>query len=122
MKIGKKSVLLCSALLWLQLAGGTPAAMTVTVNPLVEHQEFEGWGTSICWWGNIVGKYPNQKRDSIMDLLFDTTDGLGLSIVRYNIGGGDNPSHTHMGTGKMMEGFKTTETAQYDWTRDAEQR
>jgi O-glycosyl hydrolase len=94
----------------------------VNVNPSVEHHVFEGWGTSICWWGNIIGGYPERSRDSIMDLIFDTTDGLGLSIIRYNIGGGDNPSHTHMGTGKMMEGFKISENAAYDWTRDANQR
>ena len=97
-------------------------AVTVTLDPLVEHHVFEGWGTSICWWGNIISQYPQQTRDSIMDLLFDTTDGLGLSIVRYNIGGGDNPSHTHMGVGKMMEGFKANESAPYDWSRDAGQR
>ena len=122
MKKGTKSVLLCSALFCLLFANRHADAVTVRVNPGVEHQEFEGWGTSICWWGNIVGKYPDQKRDSIMDLLFDTADGLGLSIVRYNIGGGDNPSHHHMGTGKMMDGFKASESAQYDWTKDAGQR
>ncbi len=122
MKKEIQSVLLCSALFCLLLANHRAEAVTVRVNPGVEHQEFEGWGTSICWWGNIVGKYPDQKRDSIMDLLFDTADGLGLSMVRYNIGGGDNPSHHHMGTGKMMDGFKASENAQYDWTKDAGQR
>jgi len=106
----------------LALLFATGSAEVVNVNPSVEHHFFEGWGTSICWWGNIIGGYPEKTRDSIMDLIFDTTDGLGLSIIRYNIGGGDNPSHTHMGTGKMMEGFKISEEAAYDWARDEKQR
>lgn len=117
----REAVYVCSMLLFLLLFGNAEA-VTVTVNPGVRYQEFEGWGTSICWWGNIIGKYPDQARDSIMDLLFDTSNGLGLSIIRYNIGGGDNPSHNHMGVGKMMDGFKAGENAQYDWTKDAGQR
>ena len=98
----REAVYVCSMLLFLLLFGNAEA-VTVAVNPGVRYQEFEGWGTSICWWGNIIGKYPDQARDSIMDLLFDTSNGLGLSIIRYNIGGGDNPSHNHMGVGKMMD-------------------
>ena len=113
----REAVCVCSMLFFLLLFGNAEA-VTVAVNPGVRYQEFEGWGTSICWWGNIIGKYPDQARDSIMDLLFDTSNGLGLSIIRYNIGR-DNPSHNHMGVGKMMDGFKAGENAQYDWTKDA---
>lgn len=122
MKSRLNAVTCCSAILFLLSSGTGTGAVTVNVNPAVEYQEFEGWGTSICWWGNIIGKYPQQARDSIMDLLFDTADGMGLSMIRYNIGGGDNPSHNHMGIGKMMEGFKAGENASYDWTKDAAQR
>jgi hypothetical protein len=83
---------------------------------------FQGWGTSICWWGNIIGKYPEKTRDTILGLVFDTSSGLGLNIIRYNIGGGDAPSHNHMGVGKEMEGFLSEESATYDWTKDAGQR
>lgn len=121
MKTGTKSVLIC-ALFTLLNATKSTEAVNVNVDAKVQYQEFEGWGTSICWWGNIVGKYPQQARDSIIGLLFDTANGLGLSVVRYNIGGGDNPSHTHMGVGKLMDGFKASATASYDWTKDAGQR
>lgn len=97
-------------------------AVSVIVAPSDDHPVFEGWGTSICWWGNIVGNYSDAVRDTIVDLVFDTADGLGMNIVRYNIGGGDAPSHNHMGTGKEMEGFLDGESSAYDWTKDAPQR
>ena len=50
-------------------------------------QKFEGWGTSLCWFANIVGGFPDPLRDHLMDLLFDSKYGLGLEICRYNIGG-----------------------------------
>ncbi|NLE01912.1 MAG: alpha-L-arabinofuranosidase [Fibrobacter sp.] len=118
----KKTVIFFIGLFLFLFANTNAAPVAVTVNANVKYQEFEGWGTSICWWGNIIGKYSQQSRDSILDLLFDTSNGLGMSIIRYNIGGGENPSHNHMGTGKMMEGFKASENAPYDWTKDAGQR
>jgi len=92
------------------------------VAPSDDYPVFEGWGTSICWWGNIIGNYSDAVRDTIMDLVFDTADGLGMNIVRYNIGGGDAPSHNHMGTGREMEGFLDGESSDFNWTRDAGQR
>ena len=56
------------------------------------YQQFEGWGTSLCWWGNAIGRWQGSKKQEIIDLLFDEEKGLGLNIVRYNIGGGVNPN------------------------------
>ena len=50
-------------------------------------QHFEGWGTSLCWFANVVGGYPDAQRSYLADLLFDPQKGLGLQICRYNIGG-----------------------------------
>lgn len=55
---------------------------------------FEGWGTSLCWWANRVGFSKKMVTDSTK--LFFSEDGLGLNIMRYNIGGGDEPSHNHI--------------------------
>jgi hypothetical protein len=97
-------------------------AENITIKVNDNRHNFQGWGTSICWWGNIIGKYPEKMRDTILGLVFDTSSGLGLNIIRYNIGGGDAPSHNHMGVGKEMEGFLSEESATYDWTKDAGQR
>ena len=51
--------------------------------------EFEGWGTSLCWWANRVG-YSDELTERSAKLFFDPDNGLGLNIGRYNIGGGDN--------------------------------
>lgn len=55
---------------------------------------FEGWGTSLCWWANRVG-YSDKLAQKTADLFFGE-DGLRLNIMRYNIGGGDDPSHDHI--------------------------
>ncbi len=98
------------------------AATRVSVNPDIQYQTTEGWGTSLCWFGNVIGGWSSEKRNEIADLLFDLQDGLGLNLIRYNIGGGDAPGHDHMGYGKEMEGFKPSEGTDYDWTADANQR
>jgi O-glycosyl hydrolase len=58
-----------------------------------------------------------------MDLVFSEEKGLGLNIVRYNIGGGENPAHRHfLRPGGDVPGFKATPDAPYDWGADANQR
>ncbi len=55
---------------------------------------FEGWGTSLCWYANRIGFSEKLVNESAR--LFFSTEGLGLNIMRYNIGGGDDPSHNHI--------------------------
>ena len=63
------------------------AGNTTLVQPQQAQQQFEGWGTSLCWWANVVGGFPDPLRDQLMDLVFSPKTGLGLEICRYNIGG-----------------------------------
>ncbi|WP_434749904.1 hypothetical protein [Paenibacillus amylolyticus] len=56
------------------------------------YNHFEGWGTSLAWWANDLGGWKDQNKvDEVMDLIFDPVKGLGLNIVRYNIGGKKTP-------------------------------
>lgn len=55
---------------------------------------FKGWGTSLCWWAHRLGASEKLTDDAAR--LFFSTDGLGLNIMRYNIGGGDDPNHNHI--------------------------
>ena len=107
----------------------------VTVDPSIQYQEFEGWGTSLCWWANMVGNWDmtdnndsegRSKREVLSELLFDNEKGLGINIVRYNIGGGDNPDkEEHPEHLTRIEGdipgYKTTAEDDYNWEADKAQ-
>jgi O-glycosyl hydrolase len=96
-------------------------------------QTFRGWGMSLAWEANDLyggGRQPAQIKDTgiqsrFMDLLFGdptTRLTLGFTIARYNIAGGDDPTHKHMRADAQMEGFQNGPDAAFDWTRDAPQR
>jgi O-glycosyl hydrolase len=63
---------------------------TVRPDPSYVGQPFEGWGTSLVWFANATGGYPDEIRDRLADMVFGE-DGLNLNIARYNIGGGNAP-------------------------------
>ena len=56
--------------------------------------EFEGWGTALCWWANRLGYSPELTQQAAT--AFFSEEGLGLDIARYNLGGGDDPTHNHI--------------------------
>ena len=101
----------------------TAAAGTtlVKINPAVRHQTFEGWGTSLCWWANHVGGWSATGRNAVVDAIIDPVNGLGYSIFRYNIGGGENPAHSHMDQYRDMPGFEPS-AGTWNWDADANQR
>ncbi|MDF3143537.1 MULTISPECIES: glycoside hydrolase [unclassified Streptomyces] len=82
------------------------SAVTVRIDPSYQQQEFEGWGTSLVWFANATGGYPEPIRRRLVDMLFGA-DGLRLNIARYNIGGGNAPDvrKDYMKAGATMEGF-----------------
>jgi len=103
------------------------AASTVVISPYdtyaINHGVFEGWGTSLCWWANRIG-YSDSLAQKAADTFFGE-DGLRLNIARFNIGGGDDPTHDHITrTDSNMPGYTIYNNGQvtYDWTADANQR
>ena len=108
-------------------AAEVSAATVVTVSPYdvydINGGKFEGWGTSLCWWANRVG-YSDTLAQQCADTFF-SPEGLGLNIARFNIGGGDDPSHTHITrTDSNMPGYTkyNNGTVTYDWSADHNQR
>ena len=99
----------------------------IRIDPSQSYQKIEGWGSSLCWWAVQVGNWDETKVDSIVDLI-TSPDKLNMNIFRYNIGGGDDPSHLdgHMVKGKgkraEMEGFKPSADSPYNWNADKGQR
>lgn len=116
-------------------ADNSEKANYVTVDPSVQYQEFEGWGTSLGWWANMVGDWDmtdatddegRSKREVLSELLFDKEKGLGINIVRYNIGGGDNPDkEEHPEHLTRIEGdipgYKASADDEYNWEADKAQ-
>jgi len=94
------------------------ADYTAAINPhAVLVDNFEGWGTSLCWWANVLGSSTN--REAYADLAFKK---LQLNIVRYNIGGGENPAIPNsMELRARMPGFEPRPGV-WDWSADANQR
>lgn len=103
------------------------AADNVVISPFNAYQindgVFEGWGTSLCWWANRVG-YSDSLSKQTAEAFFGDS-GLRMNIARFNIGGGDDPSHTHITrTDSDMPGYTKYNNGQitYDWSADANQR
>ncbi len=87
--------------------------------------KWQGWGTSLCWWANRIG-YNEKLVGLSADAFFNADRGLGLNIMRYNIGGGDNPSHHHITrTDSDVPGWQhydaSTGTATWDYEADSRQ-
>src|SRR5688500_9235693 len=58
----------------------------------VQTTSFDGWATSLAWWSNAFGNSP--QAELLANAFFTTgttyfqqeLPGLGMNIVRYNIG------------------------------------
>ncbi|GAB2889808.1 glycoside hydrolase [Streptomyces mayteni] len=92
-----------------QASADEPAAtadrVTIRPNPSYQGDEFEGWGTSLVWFANATGDYPDEVREELADLVFGA-DGLNLNIARYNVGGGNAPDVTdYLRAGGAVEGW-----------------
>jgi galactan endo-1,6-beta-galactosidase len=69
----------------------SPPATIAAVHPARNLGTWEGWGSSLAWWARAIGGTGNA--DYYADLIYTTNSvdsypGLGLNIVRYNVGGG----------------------------------
>lgn len=82
---------------------------------------FVGWGTSLAWWARVVGAFPDEIQSDLLARVFGANDGLQLNIVRYNIGGGENPQHKFLSYRAAVEGYRTRD-GQWNWAADANQR
>ncbi|MEE1010801.1 MAG: glycoside hydrolase [Acutalibacteraceae bacterium] len=121
---------LCIVIAWLQAFSFSiftiGKTQSIGVNKFMEHQTFEGFGTSSAWWSQTIADEETAKE--IARLLYDDKTGLGLDIYRYNIGGGEkeNP-HTRIGDpNRRTESFyvlnEETGEYEYDFTRDENAR
>ena len=85
---------------------------------------FQGWGTSLIWWANRMG-YSDKLAQDAAELFF-SEKGIGYNIMRYNIGGGDDPTHHHITrTDSMIPGWmkwdEESKAYVYDYEADRNQ-
>ena len=96
------------------------------INEKAELQTFRSFGTSTCWWAQNIDT--EEKADAIAKALFSDEEGLGLDVIRYNVGGGeaDNPDSRIGDTARRTESFYVFDEEKgeyvYDFTRDANAR
>ena len=110
-------------------AGTNVVAGEIPVNPEIHYQTLDGWGTSMCWWGNIIGSWGDKDfngngtpdREEIAELAF-SPDYLNLNIVRYNVGGGDKENTSIKRVEGLVPGWTVdmTGTADGKGTFDAD--
>lgn len=116
------------------------ADYSTTVNPGTNWGTWEGWGTSLCWWGKAYG-----ADSTLADIVFTTNTvpyhgvrlpGLGLNIVRYNAGActsnsingqsmavSPNISPTRQMDGYWLNWFSgDPASSSWNWYADAHQR
>ena len=102
------------------------AEAVVTIDPSIRYGTWQGWGTSLAWWAKVVGGFPEPSRSDYMTKGFDPVQGLGLNIVRYNIGGGENPLYQAPNKESLsfraaVPGYEPSRGV-WDWNADANQR
>jgi hypothetical protein len=127
---------------WTCVCPSNASPTLVSIDAAHPHATFEGWGMSLAWEANVVfgnalspaELTTTDQQAAYMDLLYNPDVGLGLTVARYNIGGGENPTHHHMQATRQMDGYLdappsgttndawAANAANYNWTRDASQR
>lgn len=88
--------------------------ISIDVNLSRKYQIIDNFSASDCWWAHIIGnKWSESNKDSIADLLFSKTKGIGLSAWRFNLGAGLDAS--------IKDSWRTVPTfeispGKYDWS------
>ncbi len=133
----RRLILSLSALSLATSAVAQERTVSVTIRPSVERPStvFEGWGTALAWFADVTGGWPEPDRARLADLFYGD-GGLGWTIARYNIGGG-NAAGTppYLRPGAAVPGFwrqpasttgrdwwRADNDAMWDWSQDARQR
>ncbi|XP_035702640.1 endo-beta-1,6-galactanase isoform X1 [Folsomia candida] len=93
------------------------------VDPGVVFETWRGWGTSLAWFGDVLGGFDQGVQDEIINALFSPAQ-LNLNILRYTIGG-TTPGELVCGEfrpGGGTESFKDGPDLPFNWNRDPRAR
>ena len=110
--------------------------VSIGVRPALDRAgaRFEGWGTALAWFAEVTGGWPDTDRQRLADLLY-APQGLGWTIARFNIGGGNPTGMTpYLRPGGAVPGFwrlppgvaggdwNPNEETMWNWSADTNQR
>lgn len=106
--------------------------ITLTVNLNDVKQTIHSFGASDCWTGKFIGKWKDvQKKKQIADWLFSmdtiaggSPRGIGLSLWRFNIGGGsyEQGDLSNIPDEWRREESFMDESGSYDWSKQEGQQ
>ncbi len=99
--------------------------MKIKINKEKTFQTFRGIGASGAWWAQVVGgwdhideKSRKKVNERIAELLYNPVTGIGMSIYRYNLGGGSKNSGSSVFPNKNRMAESFDDNGKYDWSRD----
>jgi O-glycosyl hydrolase len=99
------------------------ASHTDVIDLSLKHQEIDNFGASDCWTMQKIGAWSDASKNRIADLLFTTDKGIGLSLWRFNIGGGiTNNIRNPWRTVETFDAGEENGARTYDWSRQANER
>jgi hypothetical protein len=97
-----------------------PSSYSLVIDLDTRFQGIDHFAASDCWSMQKIGAWSEANRKKIADLLFSVDKGIGLSMWRFNIGGGIN-NETIRDRWRTAETFEVEE-GKYDWSRQANER
>jgi O-glycosyl hydrolase len=103
--------------------------LRITIDTSQSRQTIRGFGASDAWSIQVVGQWPEARREAIADLLFETglddrknPEGIGLSAWRFNIGAGSSRQSNISDVWRRADTFLDGNFSGYDWSRCPGQR
>ena len=113
----------------------TDTTINVTIDASTVYQTIDGFASSDAWDMEYVGKYwSTSNKEAIAKLLFSrevddkgNSQGIGLSMWRFNLGGGSEEQGDASGIvsdkkERRVDCFLTSANGSYDWSKSAGRR
>jgi|GEM_PF-405036 O-glycosyl hydrolase len=105
------------------------ASLVIKIDTSQTRQTIRSFGASDAWSAQYVGQWPDDKREAIADLLFETgldeyenPKGIALSAWRFNLGAGSSRQENMSDAWHRVDTFLDGSFTGYDWSRCPGQR
>lgn len=113
------------ARIWSFEPGVEAPDVILEANPAVQGQVIDHFGASMLWSIDPTRAWPEETRERLALRLVSTGDGIGLSNLRFDFGGGDNGTGNQTGppwNWRFPQPLKDGAGQPFDWTRRAGQQ